>query len=396
MNLLKISSTIRAIFLAKFLLVYTTIYSQTFKLVDCENSSPITFAHIQNASTGESTISNSDGVYSLKISDKDFILITHVSYQSRTVLGSELNKVLCLEEQVRSLDEVVVEANKIHKLLMTSVQNTQEKLMLPGKLNTYYKEFVKRNDKYTHFCDADVTYHMSEKNGELKIHGSLNESRAYSIPQEHDDEYLDIDLISPIGYRKTMQAYTPHNIGRFISQDAFQNYDYELNEQGNYYLITARAIEEGEGVFGGKVLINIEDSTIYQVQFSIPEERIEHTKEVNAIVARIKVLQNEGYFVYVKNDEGKIYPSFLRLSYDLKIWNKKKINQISSFITDINVYHLPTDQFPIDKSRRFTKKSIYKHGTDFQSNYWQEQNLFNLTEEEKDIIQNMELEGSKK
>ena len=58
-----------------------------------------------------------------------------------------------------------------------------------------------------------------------------------------------------------------------------------------------------------------------------------------------------------------------------------------SFISDINVYEIPMNQGEIPKSTRYKKKSIYKRGTDYTSDYWLEKNLITLTETEKKIIQ---------
>ena len=368
--------------------VSTVAFSQTYKITSCRTSEPVSFAHIQNTTTGQSTISNNDGEFNLEASQNDLILITHISYEGLAISGSSLNSA-CMKDHTEILEEVVVEANSNHKFLMTVIENTKKKLMLPGRLNAYYKEFVKRDEEYTHFCDADLTYFVDEKRNTLKIDGGLHESRAFILPvSAADDGYIDLDLISPIGYRKTMKLYDPKEISRFLSEDAYENYDYEVFKKDGKILVKAKAIDDGEGFFEGDILINEEDSTLASVKFTIPENRKPYTREVNAIVARVKILQNDGYIIYSKTNQNEIYPSFLRISYDLKIWNKKKINQVSSFITDINIYDIPADQSAIDKSLQFNKKSIYKQGTDYQSEYWIDKSLIGLTSEEKEIIEN--------
>ncbi len=369
---------------------FVSFYSKSqssFELTTCDDEEPIPFAHIQNTTSGKSTISNQEGMFSMEVADEDLILITHISYQPLTVEGTQLS-MACMVESAQLLEEVIVEANSNHTFLMDVLEKTQKKLMLPGKLKSYYKEFVKRDNEYTHFCDADVVYHIDRQRNDLKIKGSVPESRAYILPiSESNDDYLDLDLISPVGYKKTMELYDPVNIKRFFKEDAFENYEYEIFKKGDYLLMRAKAVEDGEGVYEGEILINSKDSTISSIKFFVPDHRKEFTKEVNALVARLKLLQNEGYFIYSRTDEGEIYPSFLRMTYDLRIWNKKKINQVSSFITDINVYEIPENQSEIEKKDLFSKKSIYKQGTNFQSQYWSDKSLIGLTDKEKEIIQ---------
>lgn len=378
----------KSAFFTLFTLIGGFTIGQSYKITSCDTSSPVSYAHIQNTTTGKSTISNDEGKFLLETSPSDLILITHISYESITIAGNELNA-LCLKERTEILEEVVVEANANHRFLMEVLKKTKRKLLLPGRLNAYYKEFVQRDDEYTHFCDADVTYFIEQKKEDVKITGGLRESRAYALQvSKVDDDYIDLDLISPVGYKKTIETYNPYNIKRFLSEDAYENYDYEIFRENDEILVKAMALDEGDGVYEGQILINATDSTLLSVRFSIPEHRQANTKEVNAIVARLKLLENKGYFIYSRTGDGKIYTSFLRMTYDLKIWNKKKINQVSSFITDINVYEIPVDQSQISKSLQFNKKSIYKQGTSFQSEYWSDKSLLGLTSEEKRIIEN--------
>ncbi|GAB4236196.1 MAG: hypothetical protein Tsb0034_10750 [Ekhidna sp.] len=272
---------------------------------------------------------------------------------------------------------------------MEVLEKTKNKLLLPARINAYYKDFIKRDKEYTHFGDADITYYIEQKRGNIKIDVGLYGSRAYMLPlSPSDDDYIDLDLISPIGCKKIIEMYDPKNIERFLSEDAHQNYDYEILSSGNDIIVMAKPIAEGEGVFEGEILINAKDSTLSSVKFSIPEYRKEKSKEINAIVARIKILENQGYFIYSRTNEDKIYPSFLRMTYDIKIWNNKKVNQVSSFISDLNIYEISDDPSEISKSNQFNKRSIYNLDTNYKSEYWKSKSLLGLTEEEIKIIEN--------
>jgi len=359
---------------------------------DCNENKPIIYAHIQNVTTGVNAVSNSEGSFQLSyLTEYDIIEITHISYQPiRITIGQLLNNLeICLNPSARYLEEVVIESSSTYDFLMTAIRNTQAKLMVPRKIKAYYKEFVSRDHDFTHFCDADIVYHISKKKEALKIKGQVLGSRVYVLPvPENDSEYLDLDIISPIDYTKTMSYYDPKNIGKFLSKG--DKYEYTLLESEDNYIIEVKPDSAKEGIYQGKILVDKSDSTLVSVQFDIPEERKIYTKEVNAVIARLKVMQYIGHMVYTKNPEGLIYPVFLRMQIDIKIVNKKKINQDNSFITEINIYDIPEDQSDIQRSQIYNKNSIYKRGTSFSSEYWKDKPLSGLSDGEKLVIENLE------
>lgn len=363
--------------------------SQTIMINDCETNSPIAYAHVINLNTEAKAIINEEGQFSISyLSLADSIKISHVSFRD-TVLTAEgflNNRVVCLKQIEKILDEVVVTPDNIYKFLLKTVKKTEEKLINPIKLNAYYKEFIKNNESYIRFCDADVTYYLKEDRKEnLEILGTVHNSRAYKVPSNKADE-IDFEIISPIGYQEALKYYRPSNIGRFIAKEASEKYDYDLSEYPESYVIDINPKADDNGLYEGRVFINKYDSTITSVTFSIPESRVHLGKEWNAIVAKVKITSNIGRLNYSYTKNGKLFLSNSRLEYSLSVTNKNT-DDLISFISDINVYDIPKNQDEIPKSNLYKKKSIYKRGTDYTSDYWLEKNLLVLTETEKKVIQ---------
>lgn len=56
-------------------------------------------------------------------------------------------------------------------------------------------------------------------------------------------------------------------------------------------------------------------------------------------------------------------------------------------MSDLQLTGLLKDQNPIPKSNQYTKKSLYKRGTNFQSEYWKNKSVLNLTKQELKVIE---------
>ncbi|MDE0470611.1 MAG: hypothetical protein OXH57_01625 [Ekhidna sp.] len=314
--------------------------------------------------------------------------ISHVSYADTVIAIADLtyDKLVCLKKKEEILDEVIITPNSVFDFLLTSIKKTEEKLILPIKLNAYYKEFIKNNNSFIRFCDADVIYHLrQDKKENLSINGSVVGSRAYRIPAVEANE-IDFEIISPIGYQKALKFYKPSKIGRFTNLDAPKKYDYFLQEYKKSYAVRVNPKEHEDGLFEANILINKYDSTVTSINFLIPEHRSHLTKERNAIVAKVKITSNSGYLYYSYTPGGNIFLSHSRLEYTLSVKNKNT-DDLLSFISGVNIYEIPEDQEPFPKSKAYKNKSIYKRGTDYLSAYWLEKSLITLTEKEKKIIQ---------
>jgi hypothetical protein len=371
--------------------VYTSqiSVSQTIMINDCETNSPIAYAHVINLNTDAKAISNEEGqFFASYLARADSIKISHISFGDTILAAKDFldNKIVCLKQIEKVLDEVVVTPDNIYKFLLKTLNKTEEKLINPIKLNTYYKEFIKNNESYIRFCDADVTYYLKEdRKKNFKIIGAVHNSRAYEIPSKEADE-IDFEIISPIGYQEALKYYKPSNIGRFIAKEASEKYDYDLSEYPESYVVDINPKMDDDGLYKGKVFINKYDSAITSITFSIPESRAYLCKEMNAIVAKVKITSNIGYLNYSYTKDGKLFLSHSRLEYTLSVTNKNT-DDLISFISDINAYEIPRNQDEIPKSNLYKKKSIYKRGTDYTSDYWLEKNLLTLTETEKKVIQ---------
>jgi|GEM_PF-2266116 hypothetical protein len=370
-----------------FVLFPFLLQGQSFTLSTCDNlDQKVAFAHIENLSTGGMAVSNEEGNFEIALkSVNDKVRISHISYKTIEIAASDLNlqKGVCLVEQSYFLSEVTVRAMTEFELLRKAIANTESKQLNAIKLNGYYKEFVTTDGEYTKFCDGAIGYYINKSKDNVEIQGEVFESRAFSLPASDE---VDIDLVSPIDFKKSLEYYYPSNIGRFIKSGADKNYVYELLESEGEFLIKSMPQEDSEVYYSGLVSINKSDTTITKVSFTIVPERSHLVKTINAVVVKLDFTTVDANVIYAKSKTGYIYPLYLRLNFGVHLYNKKSFDQNNTFISDLQIYEVPQDQSPIAKSEVFRKKSLYKRETEYKSEYWKNRNLIFLTAAELKII----------
>ena len=360
-------------------------------LIDSLYSEPISFAFIQNNIAEFQTISNVKGeAHIYYISESDSVFISHIGYKLLKTTVSSLLKSdsLYLQQNEYLLNTVYITSSSPEQILLKALEHTSENLFIPGKTEAYYKEFVKRNGEYVSFADADFTYYVErDKKKDVIVDAKLKASRAYDIPMEKGK--YDVDLISPIGYKKTLRLYDPVSIGKFLKPNNMKNYTYSLNIVDDYYIIEIKPrVDIEEALYEGKVKIRISDNSVQSIDYRLAENKVRFAKEVNALIIKVRLLFERIILEYSEY-EGQYYPIFIRTEYKLKSYNNKNIDQENTFINDVFLYAISEDQLPINKNEIFKKASVYKNGTHFNEPYWEGKKYLTLTEGEKVIINSM-------
>ncbi len=125
-------------------------------LLDSVTSEPIPFVTIGVEGTSFGTISNEEGKFSFGIGKATSIVISHLNYGKHTIKidQSKQTQTIRLQPLEVSLDEVIITDKPISDILLQAIDKSHDKLTTPVYLNTYYREFVKTNEKYTKFSDG--------------------------------------------------------------------------------------------------------------------------------------------------------------------------------------------------------------------------------------------------
>ena len=143
------------------------------------NNNPIQFASIYFEENHEGTITNSEGLFSIKKSKEcESLLISCIGFNSKNIKLTSLNDdslSIGLMPEIYSIDEISITALSPLEVIKKTI--TSKKSNYPNKptiINGYYKQITKQNNEYVRFSEADLriyreSYTSTNKKDEDKI-----------------------------------------------------------------------------------------------------------------------------------------------------------------------------------------------------------------------------------
>lgn len=280
--------------------VTTTSFAQVTlngKVVDFMTYQPVENAsvYIQNTTVG--SISNSDGRFSLRIPEKhlaDTLIISSIGYASYKMLVSEFENGddVFLEEEIASLDEVVLEADTRPKTGNAVMERAIERLSRTMPDSSYLqKGFLRhkeRNKKeYKWLVEAAITLYDSD------FGNSHDKTRIHVDEIRKSYDLRDVDsLFAYSAYLKSRGIDTPSgNINRKSVTteqliEAIRWNDERINGLNNWFggkLNPFRNAQEIDALFGKNMLKGH--------QFTIRDTLVEEGRKIY----RIKISKGEDF-----------------------------------------------------------------------------------------------------
>lgn len=377
-----------------------TLFPQQNFILNLKNATtkePVQSATITVKNSGFGTVSNDEGTFQVAASNNSEILISHLEFKTTTIslnqIDSKTNTIF-LEPNTIELEDIIVTKEPINELLYKAVEASKVRFNKPIVLNTYYREFVKVNDKYTRFTDGLVDYHMIKSKADLIV----NQSRAAKLISE-DDQTLDV--ASGLDVRSaTTKQYTFSALEKILFDGKnYEDYDFELKSRieksGNeVYIINFKPKEDlKKYLYKGTVVFNPENYLITDVEIDSDQSKLEYTKTINILIVKAAILDLKVKSTYKVTNGGNYLLAFSSRRGKIKIWNKRKYNDVIEFKSDLVVTDFKKEDFTYNKKEVYNEKSLYERGNKYSDKFWQKNNSMVLTNEEAEIIKKLELES---
>ena len=373
-----------------------------YYLQDIITKKPIQNANItfQNSSLG--TVSNDEGAFQLEYKSNVEFTISHLEYKKYSLKLSDLNndsKIIYLEQNTVELEDVIVTKEPIEQFLLKAINISKAKFNKPIVLNTYYREFVKVNDKYTRFTDGLIDFHMNGNTKKTDTDLIVNQSRAAKLISE-DDETL--DLASGLDVRNaTTKQYNFYNLEKILfDSDNYEDYDFELKSKINKlgtetYIINFQPKGDlKKYLYKGTVVFDPNTYLISDLEIASDQANIQYTKVINILIIKASLLDLKLKSSF-KVSNGNYLLSFTSRKGKLKIWNKKKYNEIIEYKSDLVVTDYKKDDLTYNKKAVYNDRSLYERGNQYTDKFWLKNNSMVLTDEEQQVITRLEQESSK-
>ena len=359
---------------------------------------PLPYVEISIKGKNIGTITNREGNFVLTgdLSPSDSIIVTHLAFETKTIGFSDLTNegnTIVLTPRSILFEEVTIQGQNVVSLIREALLISRNSIILPLRLETYYREFVKENQRYTKFSDGILDYDMLGRTDKLKTRVCVKQSRANAIKTESDKE-IDWDLNSPLDIQKALDPFLLGRLNNVIENA--DKYDFQmktLNEKNSNGQIEIRfnpKSDTKELLYEGKVLIDKLSKYILSFNYRLEKNESKPFKEINLIIVKARITQFSSMVMFrLKNQNYQ--PWYTNTQVGMKIWNKKKINETFSFLSDLLVFEVVNTPFEeISGKDVFKKKALYSLGDNFQLEFWKDQNSMLLTSEEENIIKQLQ------
>jgi hypothetical protein len=375
------------------------------KILDKITQESIPFANIIVQNSTQGVISNEDGVFKFYVTkDAENIEVSHIGYKTQIFSVKEIKTepiTINLEADEMALEEVIVTNKPINQILAGILSNSKNQLDKSIKLETYYREFVKINDKYSKFADGVIDFYIQPKKKE-KVESKLvvNQSRAFQLAGIDEIEKKGkADLSEMDSFFDIQKAangfFTYEYIQTLSSEKANENYEFELRSKKDQYGNTLEVIyikpksNVEKALLTGKITYDPNKKVVLDIDVKMSEKHKKHVETINALLFKFAIHDIQIKQTY-KYTNGKYIPGYRKSIIDLHIKFGKQMNDRMMCISDLVVTNFDDNVTTMpSKDKYFKERSLYTNGMNFTENFWETNNALPLSENEERILQTL-------
>ncbi len=309
------------------------------EVVDEKSGDPIISAHLTVENSNISTITNSEGEFSLKIPAdlmNSSVTVSFLGYRSKVVpLNSftKENNRITLQESVEVLTEVsIFKAKDAKKLVATMLQNRGSNYFdSPTLMTAFYREIIKKRRKNASLSEAVIKIYKQPNDspkkdivGVYKARKSTNYDRLDTLAiklRGGPFNTLYVDLM-----KYTDFVFEPENIDEY--KFSF-NQPTKINNR-YVYVVDFEEINKSLPWYYGKLFIDAETNSLIKASYKLnvddkdaASKMFVKTKPKKAVVYPIDV----NYQIDYLQSNGKWYYSYGNALLEFVVdWNKRLFN----------------------------------------------------------------------
>lgn len=386
-----------------FLLILLFISSITFSqdryvsgvIKDFSTKDPIEKVSISIEGTNQGTLTNEEGKFRINISaENSKIILSHISYNAiQYEIKNDSNEIeIFLRQKEFVLEDVVINGKPGKTLLSDAVAASKEKLEKSLLLNTYYREFIKVDGKYTSFSDGILDYYIKRKSGASDLY--VKQSRVLDLKDANASEREKaVQSVNLNDVKEAVKyAYNFKFVAEILKSDNY-NFPVETKKEANGNSIDVVTIEPKEGVeeemiYTGTVTYDTKSKLILDIDLRFSPEHKKYAEVHNVLIAKIKF--ND--FVRKSNfriDGDKYVMVYCQNKINVYMKFGKMINNTFESMADVTTLDYKEGEFNLDKSKRYDGHSLFKNGNKYTDEFWKKYNVVLLSGAEENIIKTL-------
>ncbi|MGB2760312.1 MAG: carboxypeptidase-like regulatory domain-containing protein, partial [Maribacter stanieri] len=334
------------------LMAQTISYSEyTGEVLDSNSKKALVFATLTVDNTNVTTITNSEGQFSLKVPTEyinNNLTISFLGYKTKQISISELenekNKIF-MEEFVMALSEASIDAPNDAEVLVRETLDKKGSNYLNENtvMTAFYRETIKKRRTNVSLSEAVVniykTPYSSNKTDALELYKarkSTDYSKLDTVAlklQGGPFNTLFVDMVKYPNY-----IFTPETLGYY---DFSFDTSTRVNDQLIYVIDFKQKPEIIDPLYNGKLYIDAENkiltSAIYSLNITdrkLASQMFVRRKPKNAEVWPTEV----SYRVDYREKDGKWYYGYSNVLLEFKInWDKRLFNSVYSMSCEMAI-----------------------------------------------------------
>lgn len=355
---------------------------------------PIEKVSISIVGTNIGTLSNEEGQFRLIIpTGYSKITFSHLNYNFKEIeIDNKINLEIFLEPKEYILDEVVINHKPGKSLLLDAVNASKDKLEKSLLLNTYYREFVNVDGKYTSFADGILDYYIKRKSGASDVY--VKQSRVIDLKDENATEReKTIQSINLNDVRDAVKnAYNFKFVSYILKSDNYY-FQVDTKKEANGNSIEVITIEPKEGIeeeiiYTGSVTYDSKSKLILDIDLRFSPEHKKYAILHNILIAKIKFNDFVRKSTF-KIDGDKYVMIYCQNKVNAYVKFGNKINNTFESLCDVTTLDYKEGEFNLDKSKKYKENSLFKNGNKFTEEFWKKNNVILLNDAEEKIINSL-------
>jgi len=367
------------------------------KVFDKDTKNTIPFATVSIEKIGLGTISNYDGVFSLRIPVKyvgSNIVVSHLGYQSLSVPieileGNVYN--LYIQPKYIPIQEVFIRNIDAKGIVKAAIEKKNTNYKTSDLfLTSFYREGVKRNNRYLSYSEAVFKIFKSSYNKGVEYDQvRLLKSRKLELSDRRDTLIVKLKA----GIKGALDLDIIKSMPDFLDPEYMDSYVYTkadivaLGSNTAYAIKFEQKSNVTQPLFTGTLFIDVKNLALIGAEFRINPKYVEHSANmfVTKKDRRINVQPEEiKYSVNYIQQNGKYYIHHVRGDLSFRVRERHQLFS-SNFSLFLEFVGMQIDTLNV---QRFTRRDILKPYIVFSegdytydSEFWKELNVISPEED---------------
>lgn len=349
--------------------------------------------------TNIGTVTNSDGLFSLKIKDAEIVRgleVSHIGYLNTQISLKENKDLSTLTVWMipapNLLSEIVIFGNNARGIVEEAIRKIPVNYS-PNEnmLTTFYRETVQKRRRYISVSEAVIDVYKTAYNDRVPVKDKVQLQKGRRLLSQKNSDTLAVKVVG--GPSLAIYLDVVKNQDALLNMGDLDYHEFHIEEPVNFdnrmqYVISFRPkVSLMYALFYGKLYIDFEKLAFTRAEFSLDMKN--KTKAVEAILHK-KPLglqfkpQEVSYLVTYKEQNGKTYLNYIWNTIRFKCdWKKRLFSSGYTVYSEMVVTDRQEDNFTaISNKTAFKEKQVFYDLVDeyWNEDFWKEYNIIEPTE----------------